>query len=149
MRWQYNNPAAQYSDILENDSITRAISIASGEDYKKIYELLNEYMKRENLDEKYIKNSWLKVRKDAAKELLKAMQYTWVPTMKFANGCKTRLRDGELPMGTLICNISKNLTCVVDGIIQDVYDPSRKMKLEDGTIKGTRAVYGYWFKETN
>ena len=34
--------------------------------------------------------------------------------------------------------LSRHITAVVDGVIHDTHDPSRK---------GTRCVYGYWYQE--
>ena len=66
---------------------------------------------------------------------LKSLGWTWVPTMQVGQGVTHHLREGELPDGRIICRLSKHLCCVIDGVIQDVFDPSRN---------GTRAVYGYW-----
>jgi len=58
-----------------------------------------------------------------------------VPTMGIGTGCKVHLADGELPMGRLVVSVSKHYTCVVDGVINDTFNPER----ETG-----RCVYGYW-----
>ena len=55
--------------------------------------------------------------------------------MFIGSGTTVHLKADELPKGRIICNVSKHYTAVVDGVIQDTYDPSRR---------GTRAVYGYW-----
>lgn len=67
--------------------------------------------------------------------------YGWrfIPTMGIGTGCTTHLRDGEIPMvGRIVCNVSKHYVAVVDGVIQDTFDPSRE---------GTRCVYGYWIRQ--
>ena len=38
-------------------------------------------------------------------------------------------------MGRLIVAVSRHYCAVIDGVIHDLYDPSRN---------GTRCVYGYW-----
>jgi hypothetical protein len=58
--------------------------------------------------------------------------------MKVGIGCQVHLRPDELPTGTLIVKVSKHLTAVVDGIIEDTHDPSRG---------GKRCVYGYYRKK--
>lgn len=77
------------------------------------------------------------VPKTTTRQFLTALGWKWTPTMKIGQGCKIHLRDGELPQGTLIVQVSKHLTTVIDGTIFDTYDPSRN---------GTRCVYGYWTK---
>ena len=57
--------------------------------------------------------------------------------MKVGTGCQVHLNAKELPAGRLIVRVSKHLTAVIDGIIQDTHDCSRS---------GTRCVYGYYQK---
>ena len=63
--------------------------------------------------------------------------FEWVPTMKLGGGCQVHLRADELPSGILIAKVSKHLTAVVHGVIQDTHNPSRS---------GTRCVYGYYIQ---
>jgi hypothetical protein len=63
--------------------------------------------------------------------------FEWVPTMKVGAGCHVHLIPGELPSGILIVKVSKHLTAIIDGVIQDTHDPSRG---------GNRCVYGYYRK---
>ena len=63
--------------------------------------------------------------------------FDWVPTMKVGGGCQIHLRATELPSGTLIVKVSKHLSAVIDGVIQDTHNPSRG---------GSRCVYGYYIK---
>jgi hypothetical protein len=57
--------------------------------------------------------------------------------MLIGSGCKVHLRPDELPKDTIIVRLSKHLSTVVNGVIQDTFDPSRN---------GTRCVYGYFKK---
>ena len=58
--------------------------------------------------------------------------------MKVGEGCKVHLTRHELPSGRLIVRVSKHLTTMIDGVINDIYNPSRD---------GKRCVYGYYQKE--
>jgi hypothetical protein len=55
--------------------------------------------------------------------------------MQIGSGCTVHLSADELPSGRLVVSVSKHLTAVIDGVIHDTHDPSRR---------GTRCVYGYW-----
>jgi hypothetical protein len=57
--------------------------------------------------------------------------------MLVGSGCKVHLKEDELPKGNLLVRVSKHLTAVVDGIINDTFDCSRDE---------TRCVYGYYSK---
>jgi hypothetical protein len=61
--------------------------------------------------------------------------FIWTPTMQIGSGCQTHLTADELPTGRLVCNVSRHYVAVIDGVINDTYNCSRK---------GKRCVYGYW-----
>ena len=111
------------------DCAVRAIAIATGKDYLDVY---NDLKKLNN--GKSCRNG---TPKKVDKLYLKKLGWEWTPTMKIGSGCQTHLDDNELPMGTLIVQVSKHLVCVKDGVIYDTHDCSRG---------GTRCVYGYWSK---
>lgn len=109
------------------DCAIRAIAIATGYDYKKVYDDL----KRLN-GGKSCRNG---TPKKVDKEYLIQLGWEWHPTMLVGQGCKVHLNEKELPQGILIVSVSKHLTCVINGVIHDTYDCSRG---------GNRCVYGYW-----
>jgi hypothetical protein len=130
------------------DCVVRAIAIASGKDYKEVYDELARRMKA------YAGKSWSRtakrmkkegrttprngVNKQAYEPYLKELGFEWIPTMKIGSGMQVHVREDELPEGTLILRLSRHLTCVKDGVLYDTYDCSRE---------GTRGVYGYWIKK--
>lgn len=121
------------------DCVCRAISIATGTPYKEVYDLINEYAKREK-SSKQRKYRTSKARtgvfKDTIKKIMKEhFRWEWIPVMKVGSGCTMHLKADELPEGTIIVNLSRHLACVKDGVLHDTYDCSRG---------GTRCVYGYW-----
>lgn len=128
------------------DCVVRAIAIASGLDYKKVYDdlyrLNTAYMNTKNT--KYARK--LKFKKKSATprngnskkvyhNYILSLGFKWTPTMLVGQGCKVHLKEDELPSGKLITRLSKHLCAVIDGVINDTYDPSRN---------GTRCVYGYY-----
>lgn len=64
--------------------------------------------------------------------------FKWVPTMQIGSGCKTHLRNDELPSGKIVARVSRHYVAVVDGIVHDTHDPSRD---------GSRCVFGYWIEQ--
>lgn len=124
------------------DCVARSIAIATGKQYSEIYDILAEKNATQRIT-KYNKGNGGKRTASAGintgrkwfKDLMKSLGFEWVPCMGIGTGCQVHLRAGELPMGRLVVNVSKHCTCVIDGVIHDTYDPSRK---------GTRCVYGYW-----
>ena len=111
------------------DCVVRAISIASGYDYKVVY----DYARSIGAD---ARNGIFK--KDIHK-IATHFGGHWTATMTIGSGCQVHLRADELPTGRLVCSLSKHLTAVIDGVIHDTYDPSRN---------GSRCVYGI-FKFNN
>ena len=125
-----------------SDCVTRAIAIATGTPYRKVYDLVNEEAKRERpgrrSDGRKRGRSSARngVHKATIRRLMTALGWTWTPTMSIGSGCKVHLRRDEIPMtGSLVVSVSKHLVAVVDGVIHDVSDPSRN---------GDRCVYGYF-----
>ena len=121
------------------DCVCRAISIASGIPYQRVYDLLNAAACSEQTTKRRRTHSNARtgVHKVTIKRVLSALGWEWHPTMFLGQGCKVHLRADELPKGRLIVSVSKHLVAVVDGVIHDNHDPSRN---------GTRCVYGYWEK---
>ena len=122
------------------DCACRAMAIATERPYKEVYDLINEYAKSERTGKhkKSRSNARTGTYKATEKRVMEHYGFRWVPTMHIGEGCTTHLRDGELPTGRLVVQVTKHLTAVIDGVINDIYDPSRD---------GTRCVYGYYIKK--
>lgn len=121
------------------DCVCRAIAIATEQDYQTVYDALNALGKAERMSKHRRKrgksSARTGVRKATYKRYMASLGWTWTPTMQIGSGCTVHLRPDELPSGRLIVQVSRHLVAVIDGVIHDLYDPSRD---------GTRCVYGYW-----
>jgi len=120
------------------DCVCRAVAIAAQRPYAEVYAALNHLAQSER-PRKGRKRSNSRtgvfVQREWFKTYMRSLGFRWVPTMKIGSGCKVHLRDGELPAGRLVVNVSRHMTAVIDGTVQDTQDPTRN---------GTRCVYGYW-----
>ena len=122
------------------DCTCRAISIAMPElSYRQIYDRLIEYGKRERFSKRNRIKSHPRtgVNRKTIRKFLEDHGFIWRPCMSIGSGCRVHLKKEELPSGRIICSLSKHLTAVVDGVINDIYDCSREE---------TRCVYGYWYR---
>lgn len=127
------------------DCVVRAVAVATERPYETVRQELTRGMESMRAT-KRLKKGLAKSR-DAAdgvythvkwfKDYMRGLGFTWVPTMGIGTGCRVHLRDGELPMGRLVVNVSRHMTCVIDGVLHDNHDCTRL---------GTRCVYGYWRK---
>ena len=111
------------------DCVVRAIAIATELPYRKVYKdisMLNGDTPRNG------------VRIKAVRKYMDILGWTWIPKMTIGSGCTTHLSADELPKGRIICNVSRHLSAVIDGVINDTFDCSRG---------GNRCVYGYWIKQ--
>ena len=130
------------------DCVTRAICIASGLPYQKVYDDLYNLSKewRLNSNSKHAKvakpqndSPRTGVYRNVYDPYIKSLGFVWVPTMKIGSGCKVHLRKDEIPYsGKLIVRVSKHITSVIGGVINDTYDCSRG---------ATRCVYGYYIND--
>lgn len=121
------------------DCAVRAISIATGQSYQKVYDDLNQIIKTSR-QTKIARDSSARngIHRRFYQTYLEKLGWKWVPTMTIGSGCKIHLKKEELPSGRVIAQVSKHLVTLIDGIIHDTYDCSRN---------GTRCVYGYFVKE--
>ena len=137
MQYEYNDGgriAAGYKGETR-DCVTRAIAIATGRPYRDMYEDVNRFAKiTPSIGKSSARTG---VQKSVTRKYLQHLGWKWTPTMAVGQGCKTHLRADELPKGTIIVSLSRHLSAVVDGVINDTFDPSRD---------GTRCVYGYYSK---
>lgn len=119
------------------DCVVRAIAIATARPYQEIYDLVNSAAVHERTGKRKrgISNARTGVYKVSIKRIMKHLGWIWTPTMQIGSGCTVHLRADELPSGRLVVSVSKHLTAVIDGVIHDTHDCSRR---------GKRCVYGYW-----
>jgi hypothetical protein len=119
------------------DCVVRSIAIATGLPYQHIYDLINRASTHERTGNRKRgkSNARTGVYKSTIKRVMTSLGWIWTPTMQIGSGCTVHLRSDELPGGRLLVSVSKHLTAVVDGVIHDTHDCSRR---------GTRCVYGYW-----
>jgi hypothetical protein len=138
--WDDGGRAAAGYKGTTGDCVVRAVTIATEQDYQLVYNDLSEGCSTQRLtrraphrkasarDGVHVKRVWFK-------RYMANIGWVWTPTMHIGSGCRVHLRADELPPGRLIVSVSRHYTAVVDGIVHDLYNPSRE---------GTRCVYGYW-----
>ncbi len=143
MEYRYNDggrcDAGFSAKHAPGDCATRAVAIATGKTYQEVYDAFNLLSKSERTGKRKRgrSNSRLGVYPRTIKKYMTSIGWRWTPTMFIGSGCKVHLRDYELPRGRLVVSVSKHLTAVLDGVIYDIYDPSRA---------GNRCVYGYFIQ---
>ena len=138
-RYIFNDGGRQTAGFkgYTGDCVTRSITIVTGKPYKEVYDALNKLSETEYLGKRMKRNSNARtgVHRKTYQKYLESLGYVWTPTMQIGQGCKTHLRSDELPTGRLILRVSKHITAMIDGVINDTYDCSRE---------GSRCVYGYF-----
>ena len=118
-----------------SDCVVRAVAIATEIPYAAVYESVNEIAKTERQRKGQSHRRFTE--RVAFRRWMKSLGWKWTPTMGIGTGCRVHLQSEELPLGRLIVSLSRHMTAVIDGVIQDITNPSRN---------GTRCVYGYWAK---
>lgn len=140
MNYQYDDGGRKVAGFRGNagDCVCRAVAIATGKSYQEVYSALNDLAKfeRKGRRKRGVSSARSGVYRRTTDKYMKSLGWKWVPTMFIGSGCKVHLREEELPTGRLVVTLSGHVCAVVDGVIHDIYDPSRE---------GTRCVYGYWY----
>ncbi len=140
---------SSYFQGSTGDCVTRAIVLATGRDYKAVYDDLFELAREMHAASRA---RWAKsnptprtgVHRHVYQRYLEEVGWLWVPTMKVGAGCTVHLAVGELPPCDIIARVSRHV-CFVDyvgrreHVIRDTGDPARD---------GTRCVYGYFREDT-
>ena len=121
------------------DCVTRSIAIVTGRPYQEVYDALNELGRVEGIGKRKKKrsNSRTGVYRKSCQRYLESLGWHWTPTMAIGSGCIVHLRAEQLPKGRLLVKVSGHLTAVIDGVLYDTHDRSRRC---------TRCVYGYFSK---
>lgn len=138
MDWVYDDGGrSRYFKGEAGDCVCRAVAIATGKDYKEVYDDINRLAKSERTGKRKrgVSSARNGVYPQTERKLMAEYGWEWVPTMKVGQGCKVHLRAEELPSGPLVVSVSKHTVAVLDGVIHDLSDCSRG---------GTRCVYGYY-----
>lgn len=139
MEWRYclGKNREKYINELPDCCYTRALSNATGMDYKEAYNLISKYIEQEELDEKFKHNDRNSMCKDVIKKVLSDLNWQYQSLMVFGKGTSNHICKNELPSGIIIAQISKGITCIKDGVLFDKYDVSRH---------DTRCCYAVWTK---
>ena len=117
------------------DCVTRAIAIATGKPYLEVYQALNQVAKAERPRKGRQSSARNGVFRSTSRRYLEGLGWRWTPTMGIGTGCRVHLQADELPSGPLVLSLSRHFAAVIDGVLYDTHDCSRK---------GARCVYGYW-----
>ncbi len=135
MEFIYNDGGRSnyYRATSVGDCAVRAIAIATEEDYKVVYSKLKTL------------NSGSSCRngtpKKVSRKYLSEIGWIRLPNISgIGVGIKYHLNDYDLEefikkYPRMILQVSKHLTCIIDGKLNDTYDCSRD---------GERAIYGIW-----
>jgi hypothetical protein len=141
MTFQYNDGGREAAGFkgYAGDCVARAITIASGRPYAEVYARLAKGNGAQRAGKQGKRSAsarnGVNVTRKWFKDLMAEWGFVWVPTMTIGSGCKVHLRADELPAGRLVVSVSKHYTTMIDGVINDTWNPDRG---------GDRCVYGYW-----
>lgn len=158
MSWTYNDGGRELAGYkgTTGDCVCRAIAIATGMPYQQVYTELNKISKTERRGKRKRGKSSARtgVYKNTIKRYMESIGWKWVGTMGIGTGCKVHLHKDELPSGRLVVRLSKHITCMIDGVINDTFNPQRggSVGMKNGKPfkqAETRCVYGYWIQTKN
>lgn len=141
MEFNYNDGGRKAAGFKSKkncgDCVCRAIAIATERKYEEIYALILHYAKTERTSKRKrsVSDPEKGVYRNTHQKVMALLGWEWIPTMGIGTGCKVHLREGELPEGRIVADVSHHFTAVIDGVINDTFDPSRD---------GNRCVYGYY-----
>lgn len=114
------------------DCVCRAIAIASGKDYKEVYDALRDAMGESP-------RNGVKTRSVKYKRFMSGMGFVWTPCSSVGDTTAIHLYAGEMPAaGRLVCHVAGHSVAVIDGVVHDIWDSRYN------SFGQPRRVYGYW-----
>lgn len=116
------------------DCVCRSVAIASGRDYKEIYDLIFSTMKESP-------RNGVNTRTAKFKRLMESLGFRWVATSGIGSHQAVHFIQGELPDGRMVCSVNGHWVAVVDNQVRDIFD------CRLNTFGEHRRIYGYWIKE--
>lgn len=172
MKYIYNDGGRKAEGFTgtAGDCVTRSISIAASLPYHEVYDALAAGNAGERKTKRGGRSSGTRsaangihTKRQWFKDYMRSLGFSWVSCMGIGTGCKVHLHGNELPVGSLVVAVSKHYTAVIDGVINDTFDPRREahlvesdngQPLKPGQWRNSngicsiqrRCVYGYWIK---
>lgn len=138
-KWIYNDGGRSLAGFRGSarDCVTRSISIASGMEYRQVYDDLNKLAKTEDLvaDWQRRSSSRLGVFQRTWYRYLRNLGWRWVQTGPPSRLPVVYLTSSDLPTGTLIVSLKNHMTVMRDGVIYDTFDCRES---------GAKCVHGFW-----
>lgn len=125
---------------MAGDCVVRSVAIATGEDYKTIYEAMWAIVRRQR--EAGVKGAdkvspRSGVPRGVYEQYLFENGWEWHTQMRVGQKARTHVLPYELPREDVIVRLSGHMSAIVNGEIHDTFDPSRE---------GTRTVYGFFVR---
>lgn len=122
---------SRYFKGVTGDCVCRAVAIASGRDYKEVYDLIFSTM---GVSPRYGVNT----RTAKFKRMMETLGFRWTATSGIGSHQAVHFIQGELPEGRMVCSVNGHWVAVVDNRVRDVFD------CRLNSFGENRRVYGYW-----
>lgn len=114
------------------DCVCRAVAIASGRDYKQVYDAM-----RSALGE--TPRNGVNTRSVKFKRFMSSMGFTWTSCSGIGSTTAVHYYADEMPTtGRYVCMVAKHCTAVVNGEVHDIWDS------RFNSFGQHRRIYGYW-----
>ena len=136
MDFQYSDggrKAAGYKGDAD-DCFCRAVAVATGKTYKKVYNTINAVAKAKK--GRYRSSARDGCYVEIMRLVMKKLGWRWVSLCRVGVGCSTRVRQDELPReGAYILRLAGHIVAYINGVLYDTSDWARE---------NAPFVYGYW-----
>ena len=121
------------------DCVCRAITIASGRDYKEVYDALREITKASRAKRKGNPRSGVFTQRTGFKRMMKDLGFTWTSLCSIGQKESSHLFSDEMPLkGRHVCSAHRHYIALVDGVVHDTWDSRYD------SFGFPRRIYGYW-----
>lgn len=120
--------ARYFSTRTHNDNLPRAIAIASGRDYREVYDALCAFTGD---------SPRRGIAKTPLKNFMRCNGFVWRGVQRFGMCKSVLLTPANIPtQGRIICKAARDYFAIIDGVIRDTEDFTQHTP--------PPAIFGYW-----
>lgn len=141
--WIYNDGGrSNYFKTTGRDCVTRAVAIASGMDYLEVFNKITELKwkagyRKSALHGVHTRSKWFKTQ-------MQKWGWKWKQVKTYDH---VSLDSPKLPKSKVIVALQHHYVALIDGVINDTYNPDQPRQRGLRSPYGKRIVMGYWVYE--
>jgi len=142
MEFNFNDGGrSKYFKNTGRDCVTRAIAIASGMDYLEVFNKITELKWKAGYNKSALHG--VNTRSKWFRSQMQKWGWKWTQVKTYE---RVSLDSPKFNNGNVIISLQHHYVALIDGVINDTYNPDQPKQRGLRSESGKRIVLGYWSK---